>query len=50
MDNRNKIIDNLKTVFTEVANQFSLPENTFCVKDNFSKTGAKAGNLISMTS
>lgn len=34
-------------VFNDLASEFSLPQNSFCITDNFSQAGTRTGKLIS---
>lgn len=47
MEQKNILLKQLEFMFTQISDRLNLPENTFVIKDNYSKTGAKAGELIS---
>lgn len=47
MDYQDSFNEKLKEIFVKISKDFALPENTFSIKENYSKIGANAGNLIS---
>ena len=46
MDYKDCFNEKLKEIFAKISKDFSLPENTFSIKENYSKIGVNAGNLI----
>lgn len=47
MDYQDSFEEKLTELFMKISKDFSLPQNTFSIKKNYSRTGANAGNLIS---